>query len=211
MFVARPALLSTRPLRTADDARVHTLIDAGPELPLFAYWRDASETWRTIAPQWRAGAELATAFPCDDGLVLAVQTEGGVSRDDGPVDFYNKDREGQKAKLLFTSNPSLDPERATAFPMRHGSRPRVASHPGVLGGLRALGQVPFRPPSVGGWPSGAAWLTTSSVQARLKAGLTECIGCGCLSLERCRLRNPGDRAGNMGSGPRFLLGGAPKR
>jgi len=40
----------------------------------------------------------------------------------------------------------------------------------VLGGLRALGQVPFRPPSVGGWPSGAAWLTTSSVQARLKAG-----------------------------------------
>lgn len=41
---------------------------------------------------------------------------------------------------------------------------------GVLGGLRALGQVPFRPPSVGGWPSGAAWLTTSSAQARLKAG-----------------------------------------
>jgi len=36
--------------------------------------------------------------------------------------------------------------------------------------LRALGQVPFRPPSVGGWPSGAAWLTTSSAQARLKAG-----------------------------------------
>jgi uncharacterized protein (DUF1800 family) len=41
---------------------------------------------------------------------------------------------------------------------------------GVLGGLRALGQVPFRPPSVGGWPSAAAWLTTSSAQARLKAG-----------------------------------------
>ena len=29
---------------------------------------------------------------------------------------------------------------------------------------------------------------------RLKAGLTECIGCGCLSLDRCRLANPGDRA-----------------
>ena len=29
---------------------------------------------------------------------------------------------------------------------------------------------------------------------RLKAGLTECIGCGCLSLGRCRLANPGDRA-----------------
>jgi uncharacterized protein (DUF1800 family) len=40
----------------------------------------------------------------------------------------------------------------------------------ILGALRALGQVPFRPPSVGGWPAGAAWLTTSSVQARLHAG-----------------------------------------
>lgn len=40
----------------------------------------------------------------------------------------------------------------------------------ILGGLRALGQVPFRPPSVGGWPSGSAWLTTSSAQARLKTG-----------------------------------------
>ena len=43
---------------------------------------------------------------------------------------------------------------------------------GILGGLRALGQVPLRPPGVGGWPSGAAWLTTSSVTARLKAGQT---------------------------------------
>ena len=29
---------------------------------------------------------------------------------------------------------------------------------------------------------------------RLKAGLTECIGCGCLSLDRCQLANPNDRA-----------------
>ncbi|GIE94238.1 DUF1800 domain-containing protein [Paractinoplanes rishiriensis] len=36
--------------------------------------------------------------------------------------------------------------------------------------LRQLGQVPFRPPSVGGWPAGAAWLTTASAQARLRAG-----------------------------------------
>jgi uncharacterized protein (DUF1800 family) len=41
----------------------------------------------------------------------------------------------------------------------------------VLGGLRALGQVPFRPPSVGGWPAGPAWLTTGSAQARLRLGL----------------------------------------
>jgi MerR family redox-sensitive transcriptional activator SoxR len=40
---------------------------------------------------------------------------------------------------------------------------------------------------------------------RLKAGLTECIGCGCLSLEHCKLANPADRAGRVGPGPRYWL------
>jgi len=33
---------------------------------------------------------------------------------------------------------------------------------------------------------------------RLKPGLTECIGYGCLSLDRCRLANPNDRAAARG-------------
>jgi MerR family redox-sensitive transcriptional activator SoxR len=41
---------------------------------------------------------------------------------------------------------------------------------------------------------------------RLRAGLTECIGCGCLSLDRCQLANPDDRAGRSGPGPRFWVG-----
>jgi MerR family transcriptional regulator, redox-sensitive transcriptional activator SoxR len=41
---------------------------------------------------------------------------------------------------------------------------------------------------------------------RLKAGLTECIGCGCLSLDRCKLANPGDRAADRGPGPRYWIG-----
>jgi MerR family transcriptional regulator, redox-sensitive transcriptional activator SoxR len=41
---------------------------------------------------------------------------------------------------------------------------------------------------------------------RLKAGLTRCIGCGCLSIDRCRLANPSDRAGRGGPGPRYWLG-----
>ena len=41
---------------------------------------------------------------------------------------------------------------------------------------------------------------------RLKLGLTECIGCGCLSLDRCQLANPGDRAAGFGSGPRYWIG-----
>ena len=44
---------------------------------------------------------------------------------------------------------------------------------------------------------------------RIKAGLTECIGCGCLSLDRCRLANPGDRAAGLGPGPRYWVGDSP--
>jgi len=43
----------------------------------------------------------------------------------------------------------------------------------------------------------------------LRDQLDHCIGCGCLSLERCNLSNPGDRAARLGSGARYLLGDAP--
>ena len=36
----------------------------------------------------------------------------------------------------------------------------------------------------------------------LRDGLDSCIGCGCLSLQRCRLSNPGDALGAAGDGPR---------
>ncbi|WP_374126883.1 redox-sensitive transcriptional activator SoxR [Sphingomonas sp. 28-62-11] len=38
--------------------------------------------------------------------------------------------------------------------------------------------------------------------------LDGCIGCGCLSLDRCALYNPGDRAAKRGVGPRYVLGDA---
>src|SRR5438128_10990497 len=41
---------------------------------------------------------------------------------------------------------------------------------------------------------------------RLKLGLTECIGCGCLSLDRCKLANPGAVAGRRGPGARYWTG-----
>jgi hypothetical protein len=43
---------------------------------------------------------------------------------------------------------------------------------GVLGAIGRMGQAPLRPPSVGGWPAGTAWLTTSSLQVRMKAAAT---------------------------------------
>jgi MerR family redox-sensitive transcriptional activator SoxR len=41
---------------------------------------------------------------------------------------------------------------------------------------------------------------------RLRAGLTQCIGCGCLSLKHCQLANPADYAQVLGPGPRYLMG-----
>jgi len=41
---------------------------------------------------------------------------------------------------------------------------------------------------------------------RLRDQLTSCIGCGCLSLRRCQLYNPGDRMAAWGPGPRMLVG-----
>ena len=38
----------------------------------------------------------------------------------------------------------------------------------LLGNLRGMGQVPFLPPSVGGWPSGGGWLTTGAALARVQ-------------------------------------------
>lgn len=46
---------------------------------------------------------------------------------------------------------------------------------------------------------------------RLRAGLTRCIGCGCLSLKECQLSNPGDRAGRQGPGPRYWMTDARPR
>jgi uncharacterized protein (DUF1800 family) len=37
----------------------------------------------------------------------------------------------------------------------------------VLQTLNSLGQLPFAPTSVGGWPEGTAWLSTSSTEARV--------------------------------------------
>src|SRR5688572_24704872 len=71
-------------------------------------------------------------------------------------------------------------------------------------------------------PTGRDWSRLSSTWTsriderlaelqRLKAGLTTCIGCGCLSLERCSLSNPNDRAARLGPGARYWMGDRPPR
>jgi len=43
------------------------------------------------------------------------------------------------------------------------------------------------------------------VLGRLRDQLDRCIGCGCLSMESCRMANPEDRAGRRGAGARFWV------
>ena len=42
---------------------------------------------------------------------------------------------------------------------------------------------------------------------KLRDGLSDCIGCGCMSIDRCPLRNPADRLGKDGPGARRLIVG----
>jgi MerR family transcriptional regulator, redox-sensitive transcriptional activator SoxR len=44
-----------------------------------------------------------------------------------------------------------------------------------------------------------------ALMERLRDQLTGCIGCGCLSLQRCKLVNPSDRLAATGPGARILL------
>lgn len=70
---------------------------------------------------------------------------------------------------------------------------------------------PDRMPTRGDWAKlSAGWKARVDDRIeelqRLRNTLTECIGCGCLSIDRCKLANPADRAANMGPGPRYWMG-----
>ncbi|MBU6317762.1 MAG: redox-sensitive transcriptional activator SoxR [Acidobacteria bacterium] len=76
----------------------------------------------------------------------------------------------------------------------------------------ALAQLPDgRTPTVADWSRlSATWRSRLDAQIRLLESIRDdldgCIGCGCLSLDRCRLYNPDDAAAARGSGARYLEG-----
>lgn len=87
---------------------------------------------------------------------------------------------------------------------------RVAQRVGVpLEAVRcAFAALPDeRTPTRAEWARmSAAWRSELDARIRdlqhLRDQLTDCIGCGCLSLRRCRLNNPDDALGVQGDGPR---------
>ena len=66
-----------------------------------------------------------------------------------------------------------------------------------------------RAPTPEDWANmSAAWRDALEERIRslvaIRDQLTSCIGCGCLSLSVCPLRNPADRLGREGSGARLI-------
>lgn len=76
----------------------------------------------------------------------------------------------------------------------------------------ALESLPHdRTPNKADWQRlSSSWRTRLEHQIAdlelLRDELTDCIGCGCLSLRSCAIFNPSDTASRRGSGPRYLLG-----
>jgi MerR family redox-sensitive transcriptional activator SoxR len=130
----------------------------------------------------RAGlAPSALRYYEDLGLIEATRTAGGARR-------YARSVLRRLAVIRAARNIGL-------------------SLPEIRAALDTL--PPGRPPTAADWAQlSEGWRDRLDEQiaalSRLREGLSSCIGCGCLSLDRCALSNPGDIAAGEGSGARWL-------
>ncbi|HEX2294554.1 MAG TPA: redox-sensitive transcriptional activator SoxR [Actinomycetota bacterium] len=126
-------------------------------------------------------APSALRYYESEGLITSERTEGGQRRYDRSV----------LRRLAFV---------------------RAARHVGlsleeIRAALRTLPEG--RTPTKADW-SRISRLWRDRLDAEIEAlealrdGLDSCIGCGCLSLQRCRIANPGDVAARAGPGARYL-------
>jgi MerR family transcriptional regulator, redox-sensitive transcriptional activator SoxR len=91
---------------------------------------------------------------------------------------------------------------------------RIGQRVGVpLGTIaQVLGRLPDgRVPTRADWAEvSETWRTELDTRIeqllQLRDDFTDCVGCGCLSIDRCKLANPFDELGKHGPGPRRLLG-----
>jgi MerR family redox-sensitive transcriptional activator SoxR len=119
--------------------------------------------------------------------------------------------------LLSSERNAAGHRRYHADVLRRISFVRVAQRVGLsLAEIRtALATLPNgRTPTRGDWGRLAGeWQPMLDERIRLlesmRRRLDGCIGCGCLSLDTCALHNPADVAGDLGTGPRYLLGDEP--
>jgi MerR family redox-sensitive transcriptional activator SoxR len=146
------------------------------------------------------------------GALPPVLSVGEVARRSGvtvsALHFY--EREG----LIEGWRTSGNQRRYERAVLRRVAIIKVAQQVGVpLAEIRArLAALPG-----GKTPGKAAWARLAAdwradldrrifLLVRLRERLDGCIGCGCLSVDDCPLRNPGDAIAAEGAGPRHLLG-----
>ncbi|QXJ25508.1 redox-sensitive transcriptional activator SoxR [Actinomadura graeca] len=119
-----------------------------------------------------------------------------------------------EAKGLISSRRTAGNQRRFARDaLRRVSFIKVSQRVGIpLSDIKnALATLPEeRTPTVADWARlSEAWRTDLDARIsqleRLRDDLTECIGCGCLSISKCALANPYDRLGDEGPGPRRLV------
>lgn len=149
-------------------------------------------------------------MPETAGLPMALSV-GDLARRSGvavsTLHFY-------EAKGLISSSRTGGNQRRYAREMlRRVAFIRVAQRVGIplaeIGA--ALGRLPAgRAPTRADWTRlSAAWRTGLDERIaqlrKLRDTLDDCIGCGCLSIDRCRLRNPQDKLADDGPGPQRLL------
>jgi MerR family redox-sensitive transcriptional activator SoxR len=123
------------------------------------------------------------------------------------------EREG----LIRSTRTTGNQRRYERSELRRVAFIRIAQQVGVsLEEIReALAELPDnRTPTKADWSRfSARWRhkldERITLMERLRDQLTGCIGCGCLSLQRCRLFNPDDRLARRGPGPQMILNPPP--
>jgi MerR family redox-sensitive transcriptional activator SoxR len=119
----------------------------------------------------------------------------------------------EKEGLIRSTRTTGNQRRYHRTELRRVAFIRIAQQVGVsLDEIReALAALPEnRTPNKADWSRlSARWRRRLderiALMERLRDQLTGCIGCGCLSMQRCKLVNPRDRLAEQGSGPRTLL------
>jgi MerR family redox-sensitive transcriptional activator SoxR len=125
----------------------------------------------------------AIRFYEERGLVSAIRTSGNQRR------FLRSDiRRLSFAVIAQRLGLSLAEVEAELTSLPHGRTPTAVDWAAISARLRDRLDARI------------------AMLERTRDLLDGCIGCGCLSLERCALYNPEDRAAQAGAGPRFLLG-----
>ncbi len=144
------------------------------------------------------------------GGLPAVLSVGEVAARSGlavsAIHFY------EKQGLIRSTRTGGNQRRYAREVLRRVAVIKAAQRLGIpLAAIRdALAALPRgRTPTAGDWRRlSGVWRAALDERieqlTRLRGSLSECIGCGCLSLTACPLRNPGDELADEGCGPRLL-------